>query len=351
MKILSTYQKNNELNEKKFYKARRITYIVIAALLTMIISALTVAAAYDSGSDPLVTLSYLNSEKVKLKTEIENDILNQLGFSSFAALKAAINSSGGGTGGTVDTAAIVKQAKDSILSDLGFSTYSALKTAINTNSYTITNTDKNNINIYVQSSILQQLGLSTMSAFKTKINETYTLSTADITNIVAQAQSELIKNLGYPTWSSLKAAISDSDGGPSSTPADAVDYLLSELGYDTIAELQEALKDKAEPDDVSEPEVPTTQTNDYDTVTLSRGQTIVVNGICEVVLASGNVGVVGTYSSAGITDVTAGAVLLTGDLLETGHSYLVPVSDNAIALIGASSDAVLFVRGEYDINE
>lgn len=348
MKIIGTYLKNQHNKEKKVSRMKRLFIIAAASVISISMAAVYVTAAYDPGTDPLVTVSYLNAEKVKIKNEVESSILSKLGFSSFAEMKNAIGS-GGGSGGTVDTAAIVTQAKNSVLSEFGYDSYTELKKAI----LTVSNSERDRLNTYIQTSVLSQLGFNSMASLKAKINQNYALSDSDYTLIVSKVKSELLKELGYASFESLKKDISNDGNGVGTTPADAVAYFLKQLGYDSIDELQDDLKrnDETSAPDASEPIVtPQPIGGEYKTVTLRRGETLMVENNCEAVLASGIMGVTGNYSSGGIADITAGIIKEHNALLDVGHSYLIPKPENSYALICVSSEAVIFVRGEYEIN-
>lgn len=348
MKIFGTYLKNQHNKEKKVSRMKRLFIISAASVISVSMAAVYVTAAYDPGTDPLVTVSYLNAEKTKIKNEVESSILTKLGFSSFTEMKNAIGS-GGGSGNTVDTAAIIAQAKNSVVTELGFGSYADLKKSI----LTVSNSERDKLNTYIQNSVLSQLGFNSMTSLKAKINQNYTLSESDYTLIVSKVKSELLKELGYASFESLKKDISKDVNGVGTTPADAVAYFLKQLGYDSIEELQDDLKKNGETSapDTSDPVVtPQPTGGEYKTVTLRRGETLMVENNCEAVLASGIMGVTGNYSSGGIADITAGAIKEYNDLLDVGHSYLIPKPENSYALICVSSEAVIFVRGEYEIN-
>lgn len=349
MKNYNKYLTDNTGKERCFSRLKRGFLVLTASALTLSIFAVTSTAAYDPSKDPLVTVSYLNAEKVKIKTEVEQSILSKLGFANFEDLKNAINS--GGSGSTVNEAAIIEKAKSGVLSELGFTTYAKLKESI----LNVSSTEKSSINTMVQNNILTQLGFKTMVELKAKINQSATINQAGIDSIVGQVKADLLKELAYPSFASLKKAISDKDSsGGGSSPADAVQYFIQQLGYSTIGDLKKDLEkiDNTETSQpvTSQPIIPLPVSGGYETVSLKRGQTIIVENNCEAILTSGLVGIVGNYINSGVADITAGAIIGNKDILDIGHSYIIPKPENSYALICVSTDAVIFIRGDYEIN-
>ena len=85
----------------------------------------------------------------------------------------------------------------------------------------------------------------------------------------------------------------------------------------------------------------------FQVVTLSRGQTLVGDVGCEVMLRIGSAACVSS-GSPGLIDISAGSTLNNGQALETNHLYLVTISTRSVQ---ATSDTVrVLVRGPYTIS-
>ena len=86
--------------------------------------------------------------------------------------------------------------------------------------------------------------------------------------------------------------------------------------------------------------------NVFTVVTLSRGQTLVGDVGCEVMLRIGTASC-GTTDSVGLIDTTAGTNLGNGGALVTNHLYMVTISTRSVT---ATSDTVkVLARGPYTI--
>lgn len=84
----------------------------------------------------------------------------------------------------------------------------------------------------------------------------------------------------------------------------------------------------------------------YSVVTLTKGQTLVGDVGCEVLLRVGTA-VCRSSGSTGLVDVTDGSTLSDGGSLVKNHLYLVTISTRSVE---ASSDTVkVLVRGPYTI--
>ena len=87
--------------------------------------------------------------------------------------------------------------------------------------------------------------------------------------------------------------------------------------------------------------------NVFTVVTLSRGQTLVGDVGCEVMLRIGTASC-GTTDSVGLIDTTAGTNLGNGGALVTNHLYMVTISTRSVT---ATSDTVkVLARGPYTIH-
>lgn len=84
----------------------------------------------------------------------------------------------------------------------------------------------------------------------------------------------------------------------------------------------------------------------FTVVTLSRGQALVGDVGCEVMLRIGTA-VCGSDDSVGIIDTTGGENLASGGALVTNHLYMVTISPRTVT---ATSDTVkVLARGPYTI--
>ncbi len=89
-----------------------------------------------------------------------------------------------------------------------------------------------------------------------------------------------------------------------------------------------------------------TSSSSFVVVTLSRGQTLVGDVGCEVMLRIGSA-TCGSDSSTGLIDETDGTVLGDGGALVTNHLYMVTISTRSVK---ATADTVkVLARGPYTI--
>ena len=91
----------------------------------------------------------------------------------------------------------------------------------------------------------------------------------------------------------------------------------------------------------------------YTYLTLSKGQTLMAKSCCEVILMEGTATAVITSSAnvaagAGISDLTAGSVVINGALLPANHYMIIPKADGR-GFVVSSNTAIVLVRGEYNI--
>lgn len=84
----------------------------------------------------------------------------------------------------------------------------------------------------------------------------------------------------------------------------------------------------------------------FSVVTLSKGQTLVGDVGCEVMLRIGTA-TCGSDGSTGLIDVTDGTTLADGKALVTNHLYMVTISTRSVT--ATASTVKLLVRGPYTI--
>ena len=91
-----------------------------------------------------------------------------------------------------------------------------------------------------------------------------------------------------------------------------------------------------------------TSSSVFQVVTLTRGQTLVGDVGCEVMLRIGSAVCVSS-GSPGLIDVSAGSTLADGQALETNHLYMVTISTRSVE---ATSNTVrVLVRGPYTVSD
>ena len=86
--------------------------------------------------------------------------------------------------------------------------------------------------------------------------------------------------------------------------------------------------------------------NVFKVVTLSKGQTMVGDVGCEVMLRIGTA-VCGTTDSVGLIDTTTGANLGNGGALVTNHLYMVTISTRSVT--ATSGTVKVLARGPYTV--
>lgn len=114
-------------------------------------------------------------------------------------------------------------------------------------------------------------------------------------------------------------------------------------------DLDQAIEDWDEQvrDAIGEGDSGETSNSVFQVVTLTRGQTLVGDVGCEVMLRIGSAVCVSS-GSPGLIDVSAGSTLADGQALETNHLYMVTISTRSVQ---ATSNTVrVLVRGPYTIS-
>ena len=94
-------------------------------------------------------------------------------------------------------------------------------------------------------------------------------------------------------------------------------------------------------------------TGELTLITLSKGDTLMSKGVCEMVLLSGNATTIITSSSnieagQGLVDVTDGIVVTNGSLIKQNHKIIIPKADGRGIIVTGDSVSLL-VRGAYTI--
>lgn len=164
--------------------------MLAAAVAGVMIFALgsVMASAYDPADDPIVTLSYL--DKVYL-AQVKQEILDDLGYTSYDALKEALSNS------AVDEEGIISKAKASVLSSFGYSSWSKAKTAFTAT--TITEADRNAIANEAISKLMQSLNIESTDVLREKLEH--------VEEIAEQTKQSLANELGYDSVDDLRQAL------------------------------------------------------------------------------------------------------------------------------------------------
>lgn len=92
---------------------------------------------------------------------------------------------------------------------------------------------------------------------------------------------------------------------------------------------------------------------EYSLVTLSKHQTLMAKGVCEIIVLNGNATVLITSSTnieaaQGLIDVTDGAVVTNGNILKANHQVIIPKADGR-GIVAISSGVTVLVKGAYTI--
>ncbi len=136
----------------------------------------------------------------------------------------------------------------------------------------------------------------------------------------------------------------------------SVDDPLVSLSYvnDILApEIVEQVMAKVEAEYIKISDISAASAGSYTNISLTKGQTLMADACCEVILADGAATVIVTAASnvengAGICDLTAGSMIVNGELLAVSHYLVIPKADGR-GIVVTSDTANIMVRGEYHI--
>ena len=132
-------------------------------------------------------------------------------------------------------------------------------------------------------------------------------------------------------------------------PLVSLSYVNDVLGPQIMAQVLE----KIESQYVKISDINDMMSGELTLVTLSKGDTLMSKGVCEIVLLSGNATTLITASSnieagQGLIDVTDGTVVTNGALIKANHKIIIPKADGR-GLIVTGDSVSLLVRGAYTI--
>lgn len=91
------------------------------------------------------------------------------------------------------------------------------------------------------------------------------------------------------------------------------------------------------------------QADSYEVLYLLKGEQILAESQCELILRSGSAQIVSPFADQGIADLTEGTELYTGTALQKNHLLLVPRGGDGRGTVVTSDAAYIMVRGEYSI--
>lgn len=295
---------------------------ICAALIVALTLTIAVSAAYDPTSDPFVTLSYINNT---LKAQLDDEFLDKMGYNSYSELKNAIKA-----GVSIDTGAIVENAKSEFLSELGYSSWSKLKNDITAG---VSDSDKKSINSYVQSNFLDKLGYETTKELKNAIESSKDLTAEQKEEVRQETINSLLGDLGYSTVDELKSALDvDHEANVDIAANKAIETLLSAFGYETLGDLTAALQN----DD----------SHIYRKETFKRGDVITAVSQCEVVVKDGFC-VFETHLGSG-TNMTLGNIPSDGEIMNE-NTYLLLETGAQLVVVGGN--CTVMIRGTYNVTQ
>ncbi len=132
-------------------------------------------------------------------------------------------------------------------------------------------------------------------------------------------------------------------------PLVSLSYVNDVLGPEIMAQVLT----KIETEYVKISDISIASAGSYTYVTLRKGQTLMAKSCCEVIQLEGTATAVITSAAnvaagAGISDLTAGTVIINGALLPANHYMVIPKADGR-GFVVTSDTATILVRGEYNI--
>lgn len=86
----------------------------------------------------------------------------------------------------------------------------------------------------------------------------------------------------------------------------------------------------------------------YKAICISKGQSLIANAACEIILRSGKAIALSPFANQGLSDVSSGAEVLNGRSISLNHLLLIPRGDGRGVFVG-EGEAWFMVRGAYTI--
>ncbi|MBQ0102451.1 MAG: hypothetical protein KBT31_06630 [Firmicutes bacterium] len=144
-------------------------------------------------------------------------------------------------------------------------------------------------------------------------------------------------------------AAADSEYTTADDPLVSLSYVNDVLG----PEIAENVMKKIEADYVKAEDIANISGGNYTAVSLSKGQTVMAKGVCEIIITEGSATALITSATnirngVGISDLTAGNYVINGSPLLVNHYLVIPKADGR-GLTAASDNVNILIRGEYNI--
>ena len=132
-------------------------------------------------------------------------------------------------------------------------------------------------------------------------------------------------------------------------PLISLSYANNVLGPQIMAEVLE----KIESEYIKISDITDMMSGELTVITLSKGDTLMCKGVCEIILLSGNATTLITASSnieagQGLVDVTDGTIVTNGTLIKANHKIVIPKADGR-GIVVTGDSVTLIVRGAYTI--
>lgn len=89
----------------------------------------------------------------------------------------------------------------------------------------------------------------------------------------------------------------------------------------------------------------------YEILTLKKGDVLIAEEICELVLRSGSATVISPFADQGILDCTEGRELLASDSVLLNHFILIPRGADGRGITILSDTAYVMIKGAYSVVE
>lgn len=139
----------------------------------------------------------------------------------------------------------------------------------------------------------------------------------------------------------------DTEYSSADDPLVSKSYVNDVLGPQIMAQVLE----KIEKEYVKLSDISNVSAGEYKVLTLSKNQTLMASGVCEIVILSGNATALITSSAnvsngEGLIDLTVGSVITNGSLIKTNSYVIIPKSDGR-GFVVTSDSAVILARGSY----
>lgn len=143
----------------------------------------------------------------------------------------------------------------------------------------------------------------------------------------------------------------DTEYSSADDPLVSKSYVNDVLGPQIMAQVLE----KIEKEYVKLSDISNVSAGEYKVLTLSKNQTLMASGVCEIVILSGNATALITSSAnvsngEGLIDLTVGSVITNGSLIKTNSYVIIPKSDGR-GFVVTSDSAVILVRGTYVLSD